>query len=82
VRLPEGHDADRVRSIALDAFNMSLGSGLGKLHGTVFRIGHLGHFNDLMLIGTLGGVEMALRRAGVPLRGGGVQAAVDFLGAR
>ena len=82
VRLPEGHDADRVRAIALDAFNLSLGSGLGKLHGTVFRIGHLGHFNDLMLIGTLGGVEMALRRAGVPLRGGGVQAAVDGLGSR
>ncbi|MBI1736012.1 MAG: aminotransferase class V-fold PLP-dependent enzyme [Candidatus Rokubacteria bacterium] len=82
VRVPDGHDADRVRAIALDDFNLSLGSGLGKLQGAVFRIGHLGHFNDLMLIGTLGGVEMALARAGVPVRAGGVQAAVDLLGTR
>ena len=82
VRVPEGHDADRVREIALTDFNMALGNGLGKLHGTVFRIGHLGHFNDLMLVGALGGVEMALRRAGVPVAAGGVQPAVDFLGSR
>jgi alanine-glyoxylate transaminase/serine-glyoxylate transaminase/serine-pyruvate transaminase len=82
VRVPDGHDADHVREVALRDFNMSLGNGLGTLNGRVFRIGHLGHFNDLRLIGALGGVEMALRRAGVPARAGGVQAAVEFLGAR
>ena len=79
VLVPEGHDADRVRQVILDAFDMSLGTGLGRLAGKVFRIGHLGHFNDLMLAGTLSGVEMGLGLAGVPHRRGGVQAALDSL---
>ncbi len=79
VQLPEGHDADRFRAVALEQFNLSLGAGLGKLKGRVFRIGHLGDFNDLMLAGTLAGVEMALQRAGVPARRGGVDAALDAL---
>jgi alanine-glyoxylate transaminase/serine-glyoxylate transaminase/serine-pyruvate transaminase len=79
VVVPEGHDADRVRGIVLERFDMSLGTGLGKLQGKVFRVGHLGHFNDLMLAGTLCGVEMGLALAGVPIRKGGVQAALDFL---
>jgi alanine-glyoxylate transaminase / serine-glyoxylate transaminase / serine-pyruvate transaminase len=73
------HDADALRKAALRHFNMSLGTGLGKLSGWVFRIGHLGDFNDLTLIGTLGGVEMALEVAGVPHKKGGVQAAMDHL---
>ena len=81
VVMPEGHDADRVRQIILDGFDLSLGTGLGKLRGKVFRIGHLGHFNDLMLCGTLCGVEMGLHRAGIPHRAGGVAAALEFLGA-
>jgi alanine-glyoxylate transaminase/serine-glyoxylate transaminase/serine-pyruvate transaminase len=79
VRMPDGHDADRVRQIILDTFDMSLGTGLGKLAGTVFRIGHLGAFNDLMLAGTLSGIEMGLRLAGVPHREGGVMAALNHL---
>lgn len=79
VLLPEGHDADELRRVILEAFDMSLGSGLGKLAGKVFRIGHLGSFNDLMLAGTLAGVEMGLARAGVPHRKGGVQSALDYL---
>lgn len=79
VRLPDGHDADRFRAVALAEFNLSLGAGLGRLKGRVFRIGHLGDFNDLMLAGTLSGVEMALQRAGVPAARGGVQAALDAL---
>ena len=79
VRTPDGHDADRVRQIILDTFDMSLGTGLGKLAGKVFRIGHLGAFNDLMLAGTLSGVEMGLRLAGVPHREGGVMAALNHL---
>jgi len=79
VVMPEGHDADKVRRIILERFDMSLGTGLGKLQGKVFRIGHLGHFNDLMLAGTLCGVEMGLKLAGVPLRGSGVQAALERL---
>jgi alanine-glyoxylate transaminase / serine-glyoxylate transaminase / serine-pyruvate transaminase len=81
VMVPEGYDADRVREIILDGFDMSLGTGLGKLRGKIFRIGHLGHFNDLMLCGTLCGVEMGLHRAGIPHRAGGVAAALEFLGA-
>jgi alanine-glyoxylate transaminase/serine-glyoxylate transaminase/serine-pyruvate transaminase len=65
--------------VALDKFDISLGTGLGKMKGKVFRIGHLGDFNDLMLVGSLGGVEMALRVAGVPHRDGGVQAAMNLL---
>jgi len=79
VLMPEGHDADALRKAILDAFDMSLGAGLGKLKGKVFRIGHLGDFNDLMLAGTLSGVEMGLRLTGVPHRAGGVQAAYDVL---
>jgi alanine-glyoxylate transaminase/serine-glyoxylate transaminase/serine-pyruvate transaminase len=79
VFLPEGHDADRLRQIILDAFDMSLGTGLSKLAGKVFRIGHLGHFNDLMLAGTLNGVEMGLRLADVPHKPGGVSAALNSL---
>lgn len=81
VVMPDGHSADAFRKVVLDSFNMSLGAGLAKLAGRVFRIGHLGHFNDLALIGTLGGVEMGLRNAGVPYQAGGVQAAMDFLSA-
>ena len=80
VLVPDGFDADRLREIILEAFDMSLGTGLGKLRGKVFRIGHLGHFNDLMLCGTLSGVEMGLHRAGIPHRVGGVTAALEFLG--
>ena len=79
VRVPEGHSADELRAVILGKFNMSLGNGLGILKDRVFRIGHLGDFNDLSLIGTLGGVEMGLRVAGVPHQTGGVQAAMDFL---
>src|SRR5271170_6250313 len=78
--VPDGFDADRLREIILENFDMSLGTGLGKLRGKVFRIGHLGHFNDLMLCGTLAGVEMGLHRAGIPHRTGGVASAVAFLG--
>jgi alanine-glyoxylate transaminase/serine-glyoxylate transaminase/serine-pyruvate transaminase len=72
-------DADAFRKVVLDNFNMSLGNGLGKVAGNVFRIGHLGDFNDLMLVGSLAGVEMGLRAAAVPHRDGGVQAAMDVL---
>jgi alanine-glyoxylate transaminase/serine-glyoxylate transaminase/serine-pyruvate transaminase len=82
VLVPEGHDADRLRAVVLESFDMSLGTGLGKLAGKVFRIGHLGHFNDLMLAGTLAGVEMGLALAGVPHKRGGAQAALDHLAAR
>jgi alanine-glyoxylate transaminase/serine-glyoxylate transaminase/serine-pyruvate transaminase len=77
--MPQGHDADRLRQAILDAFDMSLGAGLGKVKGKVFRIGHLGAFNDLMLCGTLCGVEMGLELAGVPHQKGGVDAAMAFL---
>ena len=76
---PEGHSADRLRQAILERFNMSLGAGLGRLADKVFRIGHLGDFNDLMLAGTLSGVEMGLSLAGVPYRKGGAQAALDYL---
>jgi alanine-glyoxylate transaminase/serine-glyoxylate transaminase/serine-pyruvate transaminase len=81
VLLPDGQDAEAVRRVALERFDLSLGAGLGKLKGRVFRIGHLGDFNDLMLAGTLCGVEMALRAAGVPMAGSGVTAALEALGA-
>jgi alanine-glyoxylate transaminase / serine-glyoxylate transaminase / serine-pyruvate transaminase len=81
VLMPEGHDADAFRATVLDRFDMSLGTGLGRLKGRVFRIGHLGDFNDLMLAGTLGGVEMGLAAAGVPFTRGGVTAALDYLAA-
>ena len=79
VRTPEGHSADNLRATILEKFNMSLGNGLGPLKDKVFRIGHLGDFSDLQLIGTLGGVEMGLRAAGVPHETGGTQTAIDFL---
>lgn len=79
VRLPDGNSADALRATILDNFNMSLGNGLGQLADKVFRIGHLGEFNELTLIGTLGGVEMGLSLAQVPHTSGGVGAAVDYL---
>ena len=79
VLLPDGHNADEFRSIVLDNFNMSLGNGLSRLAGKVFRIGHLGDFNDLMLIATLGGIEMGLSKSSVPHQVGGTQAAMQFL---
>jgi len=79
VLLPDGHDADQFRAATLERYNLSLGNGLGRLKGRVFRIGHLGDFNDLMLLGTLAGVEMGLKAAGVPHKPGGVQAAIDYL---
>jgi alanine-glyoxylate transaminase/serine-glyoxylate transaminase/serine-pyruvate transaminase len=79
ILLPEGHDADEVRRVILERYDMSLGAGLGKLAGTVFRIGHLGHFNDLTLAGTIAGVQMGLRLAGVPITDGGVEAALARL---
>ena len=79
VKLPDGHNADGLRKIILEEFNMSLGNGLSKLAGKVFRIGHLGDFNDLMLMGTLTGVEMGLSLAGVPHQKGGASRASEFL---
>ena len=79
ILMPDGHNADAFRKVVLDRFNLSLGQGLGKLSGKVFRIGHLGWFNDLMLCGTLAGVEMGLAAAGVPHRKGGVDAAMEYL---
>jgi alanine-glyoxylate transaminase/serine-glyoxylate transaminase/serine-pyruvate transaminase len=79
VMMPEGHDADDLRKLTLERFNLSLGAGLGRLKGRAFRIGHLGDFNDLMLAGTLSGVEMGLALAGVPCARGGVNAALDSL---
>ena len=79
VLMPGWHDADAFRKVVLEAHDMSLGNGLGKLAGKAFRIGHMGDLNDLMLAGTLAGVEMGLVAAGVPHAKGGVQAALDFL---
>jgi alanine-glyoxylate transaminase/serine-glyoxylate transaminase/serine-pyruvate transaminase len=79
VLMPSGHDADALRAAILEAYDMSLGMGLGRLAGKIFRIGHLGDFNDLMLAGTLAGVEMGLDVSGVPHKKGGVIAALDYL---
>jgi alanine-glyoxylate transaminase/serine-glyoxylate transaminase/serine-pyruvate transaminase len=79
IMMPDGHDADRVREVILDKFDMSLGTGLGKIKGKAFRIGHLGDINDLTLMGALCGVEMGLDLAGVPHQSGGVEAAMRFL---
>lgn len=79
VLMPEGHSEIAFRQVVLDRFNLSLGSGLTKMRDKVFRIGHLGDFNDLMLLGTLAGVEMGLGLASVPHRKGGVDAAMDYL---
>jgi len=80
--MPDGHDADAFRKVVLQNYDMSLGTGLGKIKGKAFRIGHIGHFNDLMLMGTLSGVEMGLDVAKVPHRSGGVMAAMDVLTGR
>lgn len=79
VLMPDGHDADKIREIILERFDMSLGTGLGKLAGRVFRIGHLGHFNDLMLAGTLAGVQMGLQLAGESIDPSGLDAALGVL---
>jgi alanine-glyoxylate transaminase/serine-glyoxylate transaminase/serine-pyruvate transaminase len=79
VLMPEGSSEIAFRNVVLEHFNLSLGSGLTKLRDKVFRIGHLGDFNDLMLCGTLAGVEMGLALAGVPHKKGGVAAAMDYL---
>ncbi len=79
IRLPDGYNADDFRRLVLQKFNMSLGNGLSKVAGKVFRIGHLGDFNDLMLMGTLSGVEMGLDLAGIPHQNGGVMAAMSHL---
>jgi len=79
VRVPEGHSADGLRAAIAERFNMSLGNGLGQLKDRVFRIGHLGDLGDLQLLGTLAGVEMGLRIAGIPVKAPGVQAAMDYL---
>jgi alanine-glyoxylate transaminase/serine-glyoxylate transaminase/serine-pyruvate transaminase len=79
VRTPEGHSADALRAVILEKFNMSLGNGLGRIEDRVFRIGHMGDLGVLSFTGTLTGVEMGLRAAGIPHRAGGVQAAMDFL---
>jgi alanine-glyoxylate transaminase/serine-glyoxylate transaminase/serine-pyruvate transaminase len=80
VMMPDGHDADALRKTILDRFDLSLGTGLGRFKGKVFRIGHLGDFNDLMLAGTLSGVEMGLAASCVPFNRGGVAAALEYLG--
>jgi len=77
--MPKGHDADQLRNVILENFDMSIGAGLSKLTGKVFRIGHLGSFNDLMLAGTLSGIEMGLRLTGVPHKEGGITAALECL---
>ena len=78
VLLPDGYNADEFRSVVLDNFNMSLGNGLSRLAGKVFRIGHLGDFNDLMLVATLGGIEMGLSKSSIPHQVGGTQAAMQI----
>lgn len=79
IRVPEGHSADRLRTVILEQFNMSLGNGLGRIEDRVFHIGHMGDLGVLQLTGTLTGVEMGLRAAGIPHRSGGVQAAMEYL---
>jgi alanine-glyoxylate transaminase/serine-glyoxylate transaminase/serine-pyruvate transaminase len=79
ILLPEGYDSDSLRKVILDDYNMSLGMGLNKIKGKVFRIGHLGDFNDLMLAGALAGVEMGLKKSKIPFKSGGIMAAIDYL---
>jgi len=79
IMVPDGHDSDNLRKIIYDNYNMSLGTGLNKVKGKVFRIGHLGDLNDLTLAGTLSGVEMGLKQSGIPFKKGGIMAALDFL---
>ena len=82
VLLPAGHDADHFRQIVFEQYNLSLGMGLGKLKGKAFRIGHLGDFNDLMLMGTLAGVELGLSAAHIPHANNGLRMAMDKLSSR
>ena len=79
VRVPDGQDADKLRSVILENCDTSLGNGLSKVQGKVFRIGHLGDINDVTLLGTLSGIEMGLHLASVPHQSGGTQAALDYL---
>jgi alanine-glyoxylate transaminase/serine-glyoxylate transaminase/serine-pyruvate transaminase len=79
VRVPDGHSADALRAGILARSNMSLGSGLGRLADKAFRIGHLGDFHDPIVLGTLAGIEMGLKAAGIPYRPGGVDAAMNYL---
>jgi alanine-glyoxylate transaminase/serine-glyoxylate transaminase/serine-pyruvate transaminase len=79
IMVPDGHDSDNLRKIIYDNYNMSLGTGLNKVKGKVFRIGHMGDLNDLTLAGTLSGVEMGLKQSGIPFNKGGIMAALDFL---
>lgn len=79
IMVPDGYDSDSLRKIIYDNFNMSLGTGLNKVKGKVFRIGHMGDLNDLTLAGTLSGVEMGLKQSGIPFKKGGIIAALDFL---
>jgi alanine-glyoxylate transaminase/serine-glyoxylate transaminase/serine-pyruvate transaminase len=79
VMLPEGHDADAFRNLALDSFNISYGASFGRYTGKYFRIGHLGDINETHLMGALAATEMGLALAGVPHKKGGVQAAMDYL---
>ncbi len=79
VIMPGGHDSTALCQLAAEKFNLSLGQGLGKLQGRVFRIGHLGDLNELMLLGALGGLELAMRRANIPIRPTGVHDAIDYL---
>ncbi|MFP6571929.1 MAG: hypothetical protein VB674_04880, partial [Vicinamibacterales bacterium] len=81
IMMPDGHDAEVLLRVVLERFDMSLGIGLSKLSGKIFRIGHLGDFNDLSLIGALGGTEMGLALAEIPHQSGGVTTALDFLAA-
>ena len=82
VVMPQGFDADEFRRVLADRLNLFLGAGLGRLAGTVFRIGHLGDFNELMLMGTLSGIELGFSLGGVPFTRGGVAAAIDSLSTR
>ena len=79
MRVPDGSDADQLRSVILEHCNTSLGNGLSKVAGKVFRIGHLGDINDVTLLGTLSGIEIGLHLAEIPHQSGGVQAALDYL---
>ena len=79
VMVPDGHDADFLRKTILDNYNMSLGTGLAKVAGKIFRIGHLGDFNELMLAGTLAGVEMGLMKSNIPYEKGGILKALEYL---
>ena len=79
IMVPEGHDSDNLRKIIYDNYDMSLGTGLNKVKGKVFRIGHMGDLNDLTLAGTLAGVEMGLKQSGIPFKPGGIMTALDFL---